>query len=127
MALDRLQINQSNCEFRSWYAINCSVISNTNYKTNKIARFQETLIYVKALLKGCLVLTGLCNEHVKLTLFGLGILPTYKDWGEGVKMVPPPNLAIRSQMRMKLDKDILWVEIFTNWQKFFVTSLKCDS
>ena len=27
---------------------------------------------------------------------------------------PPPNLAISSQMTMKLGKDILWVEIFTN-------------
>ena len=27
---------------------------------------------------------------------------------------PPPNLAISSQMTMKLSKDILWVEIITN-------------
>ena len=27
---------------------------------------------------------------------------------------PPPNLAISSQMTMKLSKGILWVEIFTN-------------
>ena len=26
----------------------------------------------------------------------------------------PPNLAISTQMTMKLGKDILWVEIFTN-------------
>ena len=27
---------------------------------------------------------------------------------------PPPNFAISSQMTMKLGKDILWVETFTN-------------
>ena len=37
----------------------------------------------------------------------------------------PRNLAISSQMTMKLGKGILWVEIFTNWQKFFMTSSAC--
>ena len=29
------------------------------------------------------------------------------------------NLTISSQMTMKLDKDIIWVEVLTNGQKFF--------
>ena len=35
-----------------------------------------------------------------------------KDWG--AKMLPPPNLAISSQMTMKLGRDILWIKILTN-------------
>ena len=27
---------------------------------------------------------------------------------------PPPNLAISSQMTMKLGKNVLWIKIFTN-------------
>ena len=32
----------------------------------------------------------------------------------GRYFVPPLNLAVSSQMAMKLGKDILWVEIFTD-------------
>ena len=35
---------------------------------------------------------------------------------------PSPNLAISSQMAMKLGKDILWVEISTNGQKVLMSS-----
>ena len=38
---------------------------------------------------------------------------------------PPPNLAISSQMTMKVGKDIIWVEIFKNGQKFLTTSSSC--
>ena len=37
-----------------------------------------------------------------LALFGLGFMPTQR------------HLAISSQMKMKLGRGILWVEIFTN-------------
>ena len=33
-------------------------------------------------------------------------------------MAPLPNLATSSQMRMKLGKDIIWVEIVTNDKNF---------
>ena len=49
-----------------------------------------------------------------LTLFGLGFLPTQKNFGGGGQNGPPPNMAISSHMMMKLDKDIQWVEIFRN-------------
>ena len=46
----------------------------------------------------------------------------YLDWdfcqprkaGEGGQNSPLPNLDILSQMTMKVGKNILWVEIFTN-------------
>ena len=59
----------------------------------------------------------------QLTLFGLGFSPTQKDWGG--YFGPPPNLAISGQMMMKLGKDILWVEIFTNRQPFLMMSSSC--
>ena len=34
--------------------------------------------------------------------------------GGGEREWPPPNLAISSQMMMKLDKGIPWLENFTN-------------
>ena len=48
---------------------------------------------------------------------------------------PPPNFAISGQKTMKLAKGILWVEIFTIWEKFrwrhrhvnFMTSSKWDN
>ena len=43
----------------------------------------------------------------------------YSDWAfcqpkktEGGGIFPPPNLAVSSQMAMRLGKNILWVEIF---------------
>ena len=50
------------------------------------------------------------------------INPTYLDWafcqpkktGGGAKCPLPSNLVSSSQMTIKLGKDILWVEIFTN-------------
>ena len=47
-------------------------------------------------------------------------------------MVPPRNLAISSQMTIKLGKVILWVEIFIKLTKRFddddfMTSSKCES
>ena len=48
---------------------------------------------------------GTCSEFVvKVVSWG----------GGGGKMPPPPNLAILSQMKVKLDRDILWVEMSTN-------------
>ena len=47
---------------------------------------------------------------MNLTLFELGFFPTKKDWGGG----HPPNFAISSQMMMKLDMNLLWIEIFSN-------------
>ena len=41
-----------------------------------------------------------------------GLFANLKRLGGGAKL-PPPNLAISSQMTMKLGKDILSVEIFT--------------
>ena len=55
------------------------------------------------------------SEHeweIRLNLIWTGLLPTENDWGGG--QMPPPNLTILSQMTMKLAKDILCVEIFTN-------------
>ena len=43
----------------------------------------------------------------------------------GAQMAPSPNLTISSQMTMNLGKDILWEEIFTNGQKFLMTSSSC--
>ena len=40
-------------------------------------------------------------------------------------LLPPPNLAISSQMTMKLGKDILWVGIFTNRQICLMTLSSC--
>ena len=47
-----------------------------------------------------------------LTLFGLVFCQPKKT--EGPKGPPSLNLDISSQMTMKLGKDILWAEIFTN-------------
>ena len=62
-----------------------------------------------------------------------GLFANLKRLGGGGKMAPP-NLAISGQMTMKLGKNILWVEILTNWQKFlchphvdFMTSSNCNS
>ena len=52
-----------------------------------------------------------------LTPFWTGFFANLKRVGGGgggeAKWLPP-NLDISSQMTMKLGKDILWVEIFTN-------------
>ena len=42
-----------------------------------------------------------------------GLFAKLKRLGGG-QNGPPPNLAISSQMTMKLGKGILWAEIFTN-------------
>ena len=42
-----------------------------------------------------------------------GLFANLKGRGGGAKW-PPPNLAISSQITMKLGRDILWVEIFAN-------------
>ena len=55
---------------------------------------------------------------IGLTLFRLGFCQPKKTEG-------PHNLAISSQKTMKLAKGILWVEIFTNWEKFLLTSSSC--
>ena len=51
-------------------------------------------------------------HHSSLT-HRMGFLATKKT-GDEEQNGPSPNLAISSQMTMKLGKDILWVEIFTN-------------
>ena len=44
-----------------------------------------------------------------------GLFANLKDLrGGGAGSAPLPNLAISSQMKMKLGTSILWVEIFTN-------------
>ena len=48
-----------------------------------------------------------------LTPFRLGFCQPKKTWGGGGNG-PLPNVAISSQMMMKLGKGILWVEIFRN-------------
>ena len=55
------------------------------------------------------------NKQGTLNLFGLGFCQPKKT-GEGGQNAPPPlpNLAISNQMTMKVGKNILWVEIFTN-------------
>ena len=55
-----------------------------------------------------------------------GHFDNLKRPGEG-QFGPPLNLAISSQITMKLGKDILWVETVTNWQKIMMTSSKCNS
>ena len=57
--------------------------------------------------------TTLMDLSIVLTLSGQGFLPTYKHLGGG-HFAPPPNLAISSQMTMKLGKGILWIKIFTS-------------
>ena len=52
-------------------------------------------------------------HRANLTLFGLAFLQNPKRL-RGAKMLPPSNLAISSQRRIKLVKDILWVETVTN-------------
>ena len=57
------------------------------------------------------------NKQLEGTLNRIwaGIFASLKKTGEGAKMSPsPPNLAISSQMTMKVGKNIQWVEIFTN-------------
>ena len=54
---------------------------------------------------------------------GLFANPKRLGGGEG-KMAQPPNLAISSQMTMKLGKGILWIEIFSNSHKFLMLQLK---
>ena len=39
--------------------------------------------------------------------------------GGGMAPYPLPNLAISNQMMMKLGKNILWVEVFTQIDKIF--------
>ena len=57
----------------------------------------------------------------------LNINPIWAFWqhkkteggGDGEMPPPPPyNLAISSQMTMKVCKDILWIKIFINWEEF---------
>ena len=43
----------------------------------------------------------------------IGLFANVKRMGGGA-FWPPPNLTISSQMMMKLGKNIIWVEIFTN-------------
>ena len=45
--------------------------------------------------------------------------------GGGGQNDPSPNLAVSSQITVKLGKGIPWVEIFTNWNKFLMTSSSC--
>ena len=68
----------------------------------------EKYVLVLLAINGHVLQLGVTLEVI--ALFGLGCFPTEKD-GNG----PPPNLAIWSQMMMKLGMDILWVEIFSNW------------
>ena len=49
-----------------------------------------------------------------LTPFCTGFFANLKRLGGGEAKWLPPNLDISSQMTMKLGKDILWVENFTN-------------
>ena len=63
-----------------------------------------------------------CGVTELLTLFGLGFCQHKKTWGA---KYPPPNLAISSQMTMKLGKGMLCVGVFTNIQKHFMTSSLC--
>ena len=54
------------------------------------------------------------TNETPLNPIWIGLFANLKAWGGG-KMPPPlPKLAISSQVTMKLGKDILWVEIFTN-------------
>ena len=52
------------------------------------------------------------NRQCTLKPIWTGIFASLRDWGGGQNA--PPNLAISSQMMMKVGKNILWVEIFTN-------------
>ena len=73
-------------------------------------------------IKETLVYLGLSFIAGTLTLFGLDF---GQDWGGGHFGPLLPILATSSQMMMKLGKKILWVEIFTNWQKSLMTSSSC--
>ena len=72
-----------------------------------------------------------CNFYWILGQAGENWLKNKKGTGKKqnsgckTKCPPPHDLAISSQMTMKLVKDILWVEIFTNWHKFLMTSSSC--
>ena len=45
----------------------------------------------------------------------IGLINFLKSWGGGgVAKWPPPDMAISSQMAMKLGMGTLWVRIFTN-------------
>ena len=60
-----------------------------------------------------------------LALLGLGFLPTWKDWGGGAKC---PLLTWLFQVRRQWNLVRIYcgqTEIFTNWQKFFMTSSLC--
>ena len=48
------------------------------------------------------------------TCIWTGIFASLERLGRGAKIPPLPNLDILSQMTMKVGKNILWVEIFTN-------------
>ena len=63
------------------------------------------------------------NIFPALTLFGRAFSQPKKT--RGGHFGPRHNMAISSQMTMKLGEDILWVEIFTNGKKFLMTSLSC--
>ena len=68
----------------------------------------------------CVILFG---HKIIINPIWTGLFANLKKLGGGGgKKALPPNLAISSQMTMKLGKDILSVEIFTNWQKFLMTS-----
>ena len=58
-----------------------------------------------------------CYNHVTSEIW----LVCQTVWGGG-QNAPLPNLPFSSQMPIKLGKGILWVEIFTNWQKVLMTS-----
>ena len=53
-----------------------------------------------------------------------GVFPNLKrlGWWGGGENSSPPNLAISSQMMMKLGMDILWVKILSNWQNVLIMS-----
>ena len=56
---------------------------------------------------------GVLQGYKNFNAIWTGLFANLKRLG-GHFAPPPPNWAISSQMTMKLDKDILWIEIFTN-------------
>ena len=101
--------------------------------------FSHPGVYLNALLTisggndRCIIVVNLKNpfpvQNLNLISTGLfanlkrlGEAKPYMDWafcktkktGESKMPSSPPNLAILSQMMMKVGKDILWVEIIAN-------------
>ena len=89
----------------------CIALPGNDLKTNFLSEFRILQSQVQGVMRGVVAYNLFIFNRLTEPYLEWVSSQLKKSWGWD-KMVPPASLYISSQMMMKLDRDILWVELF---------------